>query len=180
MKKFLPIVLAVFVVASCGPRYSGPNGEKTQKDAEKEFLASLSAESQAEVLDLAETCMQLLKNGELEDAVDMIYVLHNSAVYQKSENYRLQLINRFKMMPVADYTLEYYNFSTQGNNDISYVTKLGLEEGAPTMKLMFNPVLIDGKWYLAFKDGNMSSKALPIARQIQDMAPAPEEVTLAR
>ena len=41
------------------------------------------------------------------------------------------------------------------------------------MKLMFNPVYIDGSWYLTFKDGSQSSRDLPLDKQIHELAPAP-------
>lgn len=176
MKKILPILLALITVVSCGPRYSGPNGEKTQKDAEKEFLESLTEAKQTEVLEMADNCLELLLTGRLDEAVRMIYILHDDIVYQKSDEYTQELINRFTIMPVYSYKREYYSFSTQGNNDICYVTKMGPSENAPTIKLTFNPVLVDDVWYLAFKDGNMSSKALPVEKQIHEMAPAPEEI----
>lgn len=41
------------------------------------------------------------------------------------------------------------------------------------MKLMFNPVFIDGTWYLTFKDGNQSSRDMREENQIHELAPAP-------
>ena len=41
------------------------------------------------------------------------------------------------------------------------------------MKLMLNPVYVDGQWYLTFKEVGQSSKALPKEKQIHDLAPAP-------
>ena len=178
MKKFLTLIFTICLLSSCGPRYSGANGEKTQKDAEKEFLSSLTDESKREVLQMAEYFMEKLKNGPLEDAVNMIYVLHDNVIYQKSEEYKHELILRFSVMPVIDYSLDYFNFSTQGNNDICYTTKMSNEENAPTIKLTLNPVLVDGKWYLTFKDGSQSSMALPEDKQIHELAPAPTEITL--
>jgi hypothetical protein len=46
------------------------------------------------------------------------------------------------------------------------------------MKLMFNPVFIDGQWYLTFKDGSQSSKDLLPENQVHEMAPAPKDIRL--
>lgn len=177
MKKLVFILTVLALVASCRPRYSGAHGEKTQKDAEAEFVSSLSQTDQDAVLALAEDCMKKLQAGQVEEAVDMIYILHDNVVYQKSDDYTVQLVNRFTSgFPVLTYERLYYSFSTEGNNDISYSYTFGPagDNGqAPTMKLMFNPVFVNGQWYLTFKDGAQSSKDLPLDKQINDMAPAP-------
>ena len=176
MKRLFILFAAFAVLVSCGPRYSGSNGEKTQKDAEAEFLASLTQSDQDAVLALADEFMDKLKAGQVEDALDMIYVLYNDVLYKKSEAYTSDLVKRFKMFPVVEYERLYSSFSTEGNNDISYAYsfKKG-SDGNPsqTMKLMLNPVLADGQWYLTFKDGTQSSKDLPKEKQIHELAPAP-------
>ena len=176
MKRFSILLLSLLVLVSCGPRYSGLNGVKTQKDAEAEFTASLTDKAKSDVEELADRCMELLKDGSVDEAVDMIYVLYNDVVYKKSDSYTLQLQRRFRTFPVLSYERLYTSFSTEGNNDISYqyVFKEA-SEGSPasTMKLMFNPVYVDGEWYLTFKEMGQSSKDLPVDKQINDQAPAP-------
>ena len=183
MKKIVFILSILVLVASCksGISYSGAHGEKTQKDAEAEFLSSLTESDQDAVLNMAEDFMKKLKDGQVEEAVDMIYVLHNDVVYKKSAEYTAQLVSRFKyMFPVLTYERRYYSFSTEGNNDISYSYTFGPERDgqAPSMKLMFNPVYVDGQRYLTFKDGSQSSKVLPVEKQINEMAPAPKDIRL--
>ena len=179
MKKILFILAAISILASCsrGPKYSGLHGEKTQKDAEAEFVSSLANADSTAVMDLAERCMSLLKGGQIAEAVDMIYVLHDNVLYKKSASYTSDLIQRFTVFPVNSYKLNYFSFSTQGNNDVSY-TYYFADNDASTMKLMFNPVKIDDTWYLTFKDGSQSSRDLPLDKQIHEMAPAPVEITL--
>ena len=183
MKKLLVILAAISLLSAChrAPHYSGFHGEKTQIDAEAEFVAALSSEDSTAVLDLAEQFMTLLKDGQTEEAVDMIYVLYNDQLYRKSEAYSQMLVQRFKVFPVYSYHLVYYSFSTQGNNDISYQYAFGRptsEKPAPTIKLMLNPVLVDGVWYLTLKEQGQSSRDLPKEKQIHDLAPAPDEITL--
>jgi len=183
MKKLLILLAAFAVLVSCGSRYSGSNGEKTQKDAEAEFLSSLTQESQDAVLALADECMDKLMAGEVEEAVDMIYVLYDDVLYKKSDSYTAELQMRFRMFPVRSYERLYYSFSTEGNNDISYSYVFSpAKDGSPaqTMKLMFNPVYVDGQWYLALKDVGMSSKDLPKDLQIHELAPAPNTPRLNR
>lgn len=176
MKNLFILLAAFAILASCGTRYSGSNGEKTQKDAEAEFVSSLTESDQDAVLALADECMGRLKDGRVNEAVDMIYILYNDVVYKKSDSYTAQLVRRFQMFPVLSFERQYFAFSTEGNNDISYsyVFKQAENGSAPqTMKLMFNPVYIDGQWYLTFKDAGQTSRDLPLDQQIHELAPAP-------
>jgi hypothetical protein len=170
MKKLYILLATVAVLASCGPKYSGAYGEKTQKDAEKEFVASLTQADKDAALALGAEFMDMLQDGRVDEALDMIYVLYNDVLYKKSSAYTAQLIQRFKVFPVLSYELDHYSFSTEGNNDLSY--KYVFDAGE-TMKLMLNPVYVDGKWYLSFKDAGQSSKDLPVEKQINELAPAP-------
>ena len=176
MNKLFILLAFLSVLASCGPKYSGSRGEKTQKDAEVEFLASLSQSDQDAVLALADECMDKLQAGQVDEAVGMINVLYNNVVYKKSASYTQDLVQQFQRFPVLSYERLYYSFSTEGNNDISYSYVFAPASGgkpAQTMKLMFNPVYIDGSWYLTFKDGSQSSRDLPVDKQIHELAPAP-------
>ena len=176
MKRLNFLLAALVVLVSCGPHYSGSRGEKTQKDAEAEFLSSLTKSSEEAVLALADGFLGKLQAGQVEEAVNMIYVLYNDVVYQKSASYTNQLLQRFRSIPVLSFERVYYSFSTEGNNDISYsyVFAPATETmPAQTMKLMLNPVYVDGEWYLTFKDVGQSSKTLPLEKQIHELAPAP-------
>lgn len=182
MKKLFLILFSLSLICSCH-HYSGSRGEKTQIDAEKEFRESLSSEDTSAVIALSEQFMQSLWNSRVTDAVDMIYVLYNDVVYKKSAAYTSELIQRFKMFPVLSYKMLYYNFSTEGNNDISYsYTFDNPQDGSEpsSIKLMLNPVYVDGYWFLTLKDGYQSSLDLPKEKQIHDLAPAPSKVKLNR
>ena len=176
MKNLFVLLATFFVLVSCGPKYSGSHGERTQKDAEAEFVSSLSSSDRDAVLTLADDCMSKLQAGRIDEAVDMIYVLYNDVVYSKSPSFTADLIQRFKVFPVLSFERLYYSFSTEGNNDISY--SYVFEEGrdghpAQTIKLMFNPVFIDGEWYLTFKESGQTSKDLPLDKQLHELSPAP-------
>ena len=182
MKKLFLILFSLSLICSCH-HYSGSRGEKTQIDAEKEFRESLSSEDTSAVIALSEQFMQSLWNSRVTDAVDMIYVLYNDVVYKKSAAYTSELIQRFKMFPVLSYKMLYYNFSTEGNNDISYSYTFDKpQDGSEpsSIKLMLNPVYVDGYWFLTLKDGYQSSLDLPKEKQIHDLAPAPSKVKLNR
>lgn len=177
MKKLFVLLAAVAVLVSCNrPKYSGSRGEKTQKDAEAEFVASMTSSDEEALLALGDECMGKLQAGQVEEALDMIYVLYNNVVYKKSASYTTQLLQRFQMFPVLSFERVYHSFSTEGNNDLSYsyvFAPATADSPAQTMKLMFNPVYVDGEWFLTFKDGSQSSRDLPVDKQVHELAPAP-------
>ena len=72
MKKLLILLAAFAVLVSCGPKYSGSNGEETQKDAEAEFVSSLKQEDKDAMLALADSFMDKLQAGEVDEALDKI------------------------------------------------------------------------------------------------------------
>ena len=183
MNKVLYFFLAALLVCSCSGGHKKPV-ERMQRDAEAEFTSSLSESDTLSVLKLSDHCMTLIQNGKISEAVSMIYVLSGNQVYQKNDAFTNELIQRFTQMPVKDFKIDYYSFSTEGNNDICYLTEIatGRPEGMSpvTMRVTFNPVFVNGEWYLTMKDGHQPSKLLPENRQVHPRAPAPEKIILHR
>lgn len=179
MKKLLFIFLGISVLFSCSRGSKTPE-YRTHSDAENEFVSSLTAVDTTAMLGLTDKFMNLVKDGNVEEAVDMITVLSQNVVYKPSDRYYLELVNRFRSMQIDSFTLLDYFFTTEGNNDVCYLTESNAVPGADPIKfkITFNPIKVDGEWYLALKDGNQSSKLLPKDKQIHDMAPAPESIRL--
>lgn len=138
----------------------------------------MSANDTTAVLDLTGLFMSLVQSDRVEQAVDMITVLSQGVVYKPSDDYYDELVNRFRGLHINSYKLDKYFFTTEGNNDVCYVTECGSESNPMILKITFNPICVEGKWYLALKDGNQSSKLLPNDKQVHDMAPAPSKVRL--
>ena len=58
---------------------------------------------------------------------------------------------------IVDYKLDYYSFSSTDNNDVKFQIEFfkhtSSDDHTPnTIGFMFNPVKIDGVWYLAVKE----------------------------
>ena len=67
--------------------------------------------------------------------------------------------NTFTVFPVLNYRMVYFNFSTEGRNDVKYeiefFEKADSTDQAPnTIGLMFNPVKVDDQWYLTMKEAD--------------------------
>lgn len=164
------------VAVSCdnAPRKSG---QKTYQEAEQEFRASLTAVDSTTVLAMTDSIMALVDEGRYAEAVKDIKVLDGNALYEPSERYLEELERRFEMFKPIRIIRDYYSFSTAGVNDVKYRICFREEsEGHPAsfIAVTFNPVKIDGKWYLAFKDGYQSSDAMSDENKVNPNAPAPE------
>jgi hypothetical protein len=178
MKRILFITVAILclLAVSCKntPRKSG---QKTYQEAEQEFRASLTAADTTIVLGMTDSIMALVQDGYYHDAVKDIKVLEGTTLYEPSERYLDELERRFEMFKPIRILRDYYSFSTAGVNDVKYRICFREEsEGHPAsfIAVTFNPVKIDGKWYLAFKDGYQSSDAMSDENKVNPNAPAPE------
>lgn len=159
---FFSVIIALLLFVSCG------QPTKTKEDAIADFQESLTAKDSLAMLELTENCMQLLKKGDINQALDLLYMYDESAhtVTILSEQEREVLGKKFSMFPVKDYKLVYYSFQLEGLNDVKYDVAFGMEDaetGAlPHTSYMFNPVKLDGEWYLSVK---MASQAIDETRR---------------
>lgn len=169
------------LLGSCSTNSRQEEKIKTQKQAEDEFLATLTAADSSAVLALCTQCMELLKAKETEKALDMLYAINNTGVAKAlSAEKREELNKRFQNFPVIKYRLDYFTFSTQGNNDVKYkiefTPRTTTETPGSTMGFMFNPIKVDRQWILTIKDGRQPSRE--VATPLHDDAPAPVDVVL--
>lgn len=153
---------------------------KTYADAEKEFVGSLTKTDSITVLEMSQKCMDSLKEGNIEAALGMLYVVKDGEAVRLTNENAENLKKHFSTFPVVDYHLE--NFSFFPLRDVMILNirlnlqKKDVDGNAPTMAFMFNPVKIDGIWYLCIKHRNQSSKEMLNPRESN--SPAPGEVVL--
>lgn len=111
------------------------------------------------MLKIADDCMKLLQERKYDEAIGMLYVYDDSTKVLESisSDMASSLRRRFKVFPVLKYERDYFTFMEQGANDVRYKVWFAEEEhpeinGEAVMNLMFNPVKVDGSWYLCLKD----------------------------
>ena len=96
----------------------------------------------------------------LDEALDMLYEYDDSthSVTPLSEETRSAYKKKFTMFPVVKYTRAYYSFNAEGCNDVKYNVSFGedFDGQSPKTAFMFNPVKIDGQWYLSVKRSDQS------------------------
>lgn len=151
------IALVAVFVSSCK--------EKTRMQQVQEFRNSLSSTDTTQMLKLCSDCMELLKAQKVESALSMLYEYNDSTkeVQPLTDKTRKQYERRFKVFPVLEYTMDYYSFQLEGVNDVKYRITFALEEnpeqnGNAVTAMMFNPVKVDGVWYLTIKNGTEFDK----------------------
>lgn len=151
MKKiFLPIVAFLTIgFVSCKKTAAPAPGAPT------EFQLGLTSEDSAQIVELGEQCMTLLKDGKLDDALNMLCLYDDSLeqIAPLSDEVRGSYQRLFNRFPVMEYKLSYFSFSEKGLNDLKYSVVFGPEAiGSPKTSYMFNPVKVDGQWHLSVKN----------------------------
>ena len=112
------------------------------------------------MLALCDQCMETLKAGQVDKALSMLHLYDDSTrtVLPLSEQKERELRRTFKLFPVVKYTRAYYTFTTEGLNDVKYnIEFFEKEAGDPTpnsIGFMFNPVKVEGQWYLTVKEAD--------------------------
>lgn len=161
MRKLLYFTLVsafILVAVSCG------NKPKSRVDETTDFRSSLTEADTVQMLKLCDDCMELLKNKNIDGALAMLneYVDSTNTIQPLTDITRAKYIRIFKMFPVLEYQLAGYTFVLEGINDVKYSIKFAEEEhpeknGEPKTSFMFNPVKIDGQWYLTVKRPDQES-----------------------
>ena len=120
-------------------------------------LTCLLYTSTVQVLTISRSCMDTLKAGNIDEALKMLFILRDGKAIPLPAEKEQQLRKKFKYFPVVDYKLDYYSFSSTDNNDVKFQIEFfkhtSSDDHTPnTIGFMFNPVKIDGVWYLAVKE----------------------------
>lgn len=150
-----------FLLAASLLAFASCKDQKSRNEQVHEFQAELTAADSTEMLRLCEDCMKLMKDGRVEEAVNSMYEYdeESESVSPLSEETKQKYIRKFDMFPVLEYEMEYYSFQLTGCNDVKY--RIMFAEGdeaagvpAAYIGFMFNPVKVDGRWYLSVKRGD--------------------------
>ena len=162
MKKLLYFTLGficLLVAESCRQKPQSSVDETT------EFRGSLTSEDTVQMLKLCDDCMVLLKNKNIDGALAMLneYDDSTNSVQPLTDPTKAKYTRVFNMFPVLEYELAGYTFVQEGLNDVKYTITFAEEEhpeknGEPKTSFMFNPVKIDGQWYLTVKRPDQESK----------------------
>ena len=158
MKKLVYVgmcLLALLATTSCNKK------GQTKAEESQEFRNSLTNTDTLSMLNICDSCMMLLQDKNLEGALAMLYEYDDSTgqVSSLSDETRQRYERLFNMFPVLSFQRVKYTFMLEGLNDVKYDVVFAEEEhpevnGVPKTSFMFNPVRVDGTWYLTVKRGD--------------------------
>lgn len=126
-----------------------------------EFQAALNNEDTLNMLNICDSSMELLKVGDIDAVINQLYEYDDSTktVNPISDEAALSFRRRLQLFPVYDFKRVSYKFFEEGLNDVKYEVIFAEENhpevnGVPKTFFMFNPVKVDGQWYLCVKQAN--------------------------
>lgn len=158
MKKSVYIIfltLSFFAVHSCKDKVTIPPVQVN------EFQAGLNNEDTLTMLQLCDSSMELLKSGDIEAVVSLLHEYDDSTgtVMPIGDDAANRFRRQLSIFPVHDYKRTSYKFFERGLNDVKYEVIFAEEErpevnGEAKTFFMFNPVKVDGQWYLCVKQAD--------------------------
>lgn len=179
MKKILVVLCTLCLLAACHNNGGKQQKFQTFESAQAAFQATLTSEDTAAVKAATEKVMSLLEIGQIDAALSQIYVVSDDVLYRLADESLLSIKSKFENFPVLSYKLTDIAFLTPAINDVTYQYVFAkTPDGDATIRVGFNPVKIDGEWYLTLKDGNMTSRTMQQNLQMNPKAPAPKDVKL--
>lgn len=153
----IAVFISALILASCKSEKKSHLAEVT------EFRNTLTNQDTTQVLKLANDCMELLKKKNIDQAIAMLNEYSDSLhqIQPLSKESERKLRSTFKIFPVLDYELSYYSLQSESVNDVKYNITFAEENnpeknGKPITSYMFNPVKVDGVWYLCIKRQDQS------------------------
>lgn len=146
--KVVSAVLVSLVLYSC-------SGEKSQKTAHEEFVGSLSASDTIEIKNLCESFFSHMKAGDKDAAFELLYMLvENDKVEPVNAEYKAKIGNQFNIFPVLDFHSKEIRIGNAEDNIASYSIVFARDDQGKESAISFgfNPVKINGKWYLTVRN----------------------------
>lgn len=156
MKKSVSIIilfLSLFAFNACKEKVVIP------PPPVNEFTAALSEQDTIAMLKLCDDCMELLKGGDVDAVVAMLHEYDDSlkTVSPISDESAASFRRQMQVFPVRGYKRASYKFFEEGLNDVKYEVTFAEGERdrtAPKTFFMFNPVKVDGTWFLCVKQSD--------------------------
>lgn len=147
----LLVLLCCFVCGGC--TIKNKQGEKTSSSPEKEFIEGLTQKDTADFIGLTKLCLDTIKAGKIDDALNFIYYVRNDTLMPLTLEMKERLKNHFNIFPVKDYQLVSFDINGFYTNTVKYSICFREEKNAPHLiKFVFNPIWVDGSWYLTLKN----------------------------
>ena len=152
MKKLLYVVpfFALILMACSGGkkeefRFSPPRFD--------EYM-SRTAQDSADVLNLTNRFLDLLKGGQYDEALNMLYTFNSedSIIQPIADERRQELLSTFGTFPVLNYEIDTVLMYTEFDTEVRYIYEFFKKPEGSTMPNTMNgtvcPHRYEGQWYL--------------------------------
>ena len=153
MKKLLyvlPFFALLFAVACTGGKKEG------LKIAHPRFDENMArtAQDSADVLNLTLRYLDLLKGGQYDEALNMLYTFNSedSIIQPIADERRKELLSSFGTFPVLNYEIDTVLMYTESDTEVRYIYEFFKKPEGSTMPNTMNgtvcPHRYEGQWYL--------------------------------
>lgn len=162
------LVLCSLFFASC----SSCSGNKDGKTAKADTIPTFCKADTTEVLKMAESYLEHLKNKEYDAAFDMLRNVQNDSISNLTADQRTQLMAQQKAFPVLDYKLESYKFINEYRVELTYSIEFFKKEKEDdpiqnTIRITFAPQRINATWYLTLMEKSVMTMVLQPVSTVQ-------------
>lgn len=150
------LALVCFMMSGCHEKSKG-NGavaDSTFVDRAHARDMDRSAADTATILRICTDYLDLLKEGKLDEAVNILYSYDDSThvVSPITPEQREKVLTMHKMFPVVNYSLESMRLYAEDDTELVFMVEFFEKpEGDPqpnTVREALSPVRVDGQWYL--------------------------------
>jgi hypothetical protein len=168
--KFFVLSLVVSLV-SC---HSSKKTEEQPEEDVNAFVEGLTAEDTIQVIKLTTDYLDLLKNNQVDEALDMLCELKNDTIYPLSDETREQLRSTINMFPVLSYNIDVLFLRNELDNEIRFTTEFFEKpegDNRPnTTKGVLYPCKVDGRWILSMVQRGYNEEAEKLKKEMEDEA----------
>lgn len=146
-------VIRLTSILALGVLFTFCGKKEASSQVEENVGPTLSQQDSVIVTEKAVVCLETLKNGNLDDALAMLYVVDDDGnVEPMDEELNSTLKSRFQKFPVLSYVFDSYDFIDEDHLILRYVTEYmepdTINNMPNTVPIIFNPVMQNGEWYL--------------------------------
>lgn len=150
MKKLLFMMLLTAFLAACTEK----------KENKKLFLRppsiTLSSQDTIEIRQKVESHISLLKEKKLDELADILYYVDNDTINLLDEQRKNDFVKGLSIFNIYDAKIKHMILRSEYNNEVCVLMQVlkdgNIEENKGVTKFYFNPVKIDGIWYITIRD----------------------------
>ena len=167
---FLALPLIALLLTGC-------QGEKKKVAAPGEPQMALSSNDTTTVRQLTTDFLEMVKAGQVDIAVNSLYVYENDEVKPLPEDRRNECRFILGMHQVYDYAIEKLYFYKEDDSEVKY--RLFIQDPLTTEKPasiqgLIRPVRVDGTWYICLANSDTETKESELDKILEERQTGPK------